>query len=212
MTEGKFTVLVDIDGVLLDTLPAWLDWLNNKYNTQVLPTHIKLWDVADFFPELSPEQVREPLYTPAFWDTVKPKQGAVEGWRALKRRKDLDVFICTSSGLDGLKDKFYRAVFPYFENLSWNDVIIASRKQMVLGDFLIDDGLHNALGGNYTTILIDAPYNKSYNNLDAKMEKRSIVRVTGWDEVMPVLQQLIKQKKSYNNRASGGVHEQADYI
>lgn len=61
--------------------------------------------------------------------------------------------------------------------LSWNDVIITADKHIILGDVLIDDGVHNLTGGKYQKILMDAPHNRG-------IDEKSIpaVRVYNWEQ------------------------------
>ena len=53
------TILVDMDDTMEELLPAWVVYLNNKYHTNVNPNGITDWDIENFFPELTKEQVFE---------------------------------------------------------------------------------------------------------------------------------------------------------
>ena len=48
---------------------------------------------------------------------------------------------------------------------------------MIRGDVLIDDGLHNLIGGDYRKILFDSPHNRSFD-----AEGNGMIRVHNWDE------------------------------
>lgn len=88
------------------------------------------------------------------------------------------MYVCTNTNYKTLKDKMDKVLFKYFDFLSWNDVIVTTNKQMVDADFLIDDGVHNLLGGKYKGILMDAPHNRKFNE-----REYNIFRAKNWQEV-----------------------------
>ena len=61
-------------------------------------------------------------------------------------------------------------------------MIVTGRKQMVRGDVLIDDGVHNLEGGAYRKILFTAPHNRSYD-----AEANGMTRADNWDEVVRII-------------------------
>ena len=72
------TILIDIDDTIENLCETWVDWLNKQYGTSVEYNKITEWDTSKFFPNLTKEQVFEPLHNPKLWDYVQPKPGAVE--------------------------------------------------------------------------------------------------------------------------------------
>lgn len=57
-------------------------------------------------------------------------------------------------------------------------MIITANKQMIRGDVLIDDGVHNLEGGSYKKILMTAPHNRNYD-----AEANGMIRVSNWTEI-----------------------------
>lgn len=173
----RLTILVDMDDTIENLLGAWVDTLNKKYGTNVKPDEVKQWDISVAFPSLDWQSVYEPLLSDDFWRCVKPIDGASD---ALKRliADGHKVFIVTASAYETLRVKMDYALFRYFPFLNWNDVIITSNKQMIKGDVLIDDGIHNLKGGDYEKILMDAPHNRGYN-----AKRNGMTRVNNWNEV-----------------------------
>ena len=84
-----------------------------------------------------------------------------------------------------MEEKMNRLLFHYFPFLSWNQVIITGRKQMIRGDVLIDDGIHNLEGGNYRKILFTAPHNRFYD-----AEANGMIRVHTWEEVVRIIDDM----------------------
>lgn len=177
MNSKNIKILIDMDDTLEDLLESWVAELNKMYGTNVNHEDIDDWDIGLFFPNLTRFQIFEPLFTCDFWDSVKPKEGAV---KYVKKLKDdgFQVYVCTNTNYKTLKDKMDKVLFKYFDFLSWNDVIVTTNKQMVDADFLIDDGVHNLLGGKYKGILMDAPHNRKFNE-----REYNIFRAKNWQEV-----------------------------
>lgn len=183
------TILVDMDDTATWLLPVWVNWLNHKHNLNVDWHDIKEWDMSKFFPNLTKEQVFEPLHNEEFWDLVKPKDGAVE---YLKKLIDdgFKVYLCTSTDYRNVKVKFEKVIQKYFPYISWKQVIVASDKQMISGDFMVDDGIHNLEGGRYRKILMNAPHNKSYN-----AEENGMFRANNWEQIYSYIKSVVFNEK-----------------
>lgn len=177
----KTTILVDMDDTMEELLPAWVTYLNNKHHTSVPPNGITDWDIEKFFPELTKEQVFEPMYIDSFWATVQPKPDAVQ---YVKRLKDdgYNILICTASFYQTLQAKMDDVLFKHFGYLTWENVIVTPHKQMVRADFLVDDKPENLIGGCYKGILMDAPHNRWFNE-----KEHNIHRAKSWQEIYEII-------------------------
>lgn len=175
----KLTILVDMDDCIENLSVAWVGYLNDRYGTEVSLSDITSWDISKAFPSLSKEQVYGVLRKKTLWERVKPLPGAV---KYLKRIMDdgNDVFIVTASHPDTVGVKMNAVLFRYFPFIPYQNIIISSKKQMISGDILIDDGVHN-LGGNYMGMLFTANHNKSVT--DEELMRLNAVRVDNWKEV-----------------------------
>lgn len=182
--ESNFSntvVLLDADDTLIDLLSAWCSWLNQFYGLCVTPDEITDWNIAKFFPMLTVEQVFKPLRLEKFWKTVKPKDEAI---KYVKQLVDdgFDVYICTSTDYRNVKLKFEHIIDKYFPFISWQQVIVTGRKQMIKADFLVDDGVHNHEGGDYFKILMSAPHNREYD-----AEANGMVRSENWKSTYDII-------------------------
>lgn len=183
-TFSDITVLIDIDDTIEDLLSAWCKWIDNRYDLNIKPDEITDWDITKFFPTLTKEQVFEPLRTDGFWKTVEPKDEAV---KYVKKLIDdgFNVYLCTTTDYRNIKPKFEYIVQKHFPFIQWNKVIVASCKQMIKADFLIDDGVHNQEGGDYIKILVSTPYNQGY---DAK--SNGMIRSNNWKSIYNIVFEL----------------------
>lgn len=171
----KFTILFDADDTVEDLLGPWLSILNKTYDASIVPEDVTDWNVASFFPQLTKEQVFAPLYDKHFWSLIEPIGGSVRNLQKLLADGH-DLYMVTASNYQTCAAKVER-LLEIFQFLDWNHIILASNKQMVKGDILVDDGPHNLVGGEYMKFLFDRPHNRSF-----KENEHGIKRVYTWDE------------------------------
>lgn len=177
-------ILVDMDDTIEQLLDAWVRGVNAKYGRNVTYDEITSWDVSAAYPGLTRDQVYAIPRQPGFWGTVKPIPGAAEGLKHLMAAGH-EVYIVTASEHHAIQEKMDDLLFRYFPFLSWKQVIITDRKQIIRGDVLIDDGIHNLEGGDYVKILMTAPHNRDYD-----AEANGMIRVRSWEEIEEVIEQL----------------------
>ena len=175
------TILVDMDDTIEQLLKAWVNRANEKFGRDVALEEITDWNVSAPYPGLTREQIYGVTYEPGFWKSIEPMPGAAE---ALKHFMDEghEVFIVTATEIEHVEEKMHGLLFRYFPFLSWSQVIITSRKQMIRGDVLIDDGIHNLEGGAYRKIMFTAPHNRSYD-----AEAHGMIRVDSWDQIVRII-------------------------
>ena len=149
------TILVDMDDTIENLAEAWVAYLNARHQTSTSLSDITDWDISKAFPTLTKDQVYAPLFEDTFWSWVKPMKGASETLQKLIADGHT-VLIVTTSNYQTLAAKMEQVLFHYFPFLTWNDVIITAHKQLIKGDVLVDDGIHNLEGGDYFKILIQA--------------------------------------------------------
>lgn len=181
-------LLVDMDDVIECLVPAWAEYINSKYKTNVSAEEITDWDICKAFPGLTPAQVFEGPSSDEFWKTVKPMPGAVDGLKTLMN-EGFDIFIVTATWYGSLAAKMDYVLFKYFPFIKWNHVIITSNKQMIKGDILIDDGPHNLVEGDYSKILFDAPHNRTFDE-----KTIGAVRVHNWEEAIAEVRHIAANK------------------
>ena len=183
--EGAYVIiLIDMDDTIEQLLKAWLIGVNERYGYSVRYEDVTSWDVSAPYPGLTKEQVYAIPDEPGFWGTVEPIEGAAD---AIRRFMDAghEVYIVTATPYVSVREKMDDLLFRWFPFITWNQVIITSHKQLIRGDVLIDDGIHNLEGGDYVRILMTAPHNKSYD-----AEGNGMIRVSRWDDIEKVISEI----------------------
>lgn len=185
-------ILVDMDDTIENLGVAWVAWLNKEYNRNVDWFEIRSWDMLIPYKGLTEQELYGPLNIPEFWDTVTPKPDAQKYLKMLIDEGN-EVIIVTSSYYKTIAAKVEKVLFKYFPYLTWSNVIIAEKKQLIPGDVLIDDGPHNLEGGSYRRFLFHCPHNTSYPD-----KEQGMLRVHDWEEVYRAIHCLASEQM-YNN-------------
>lgn len=181
-------ILVDMDDTIEHLLQAWVDVLNQRYDRSVTIDSIRTWNVAAAYPGVSRKDVYAVPDEPGFWKTVKPVEGSAEVLKHFKEEGH-ELYIVTATRYESIFEKMDELLFKYFPFLDWDHVIVTSKKQMIRGDVLIDDGIHNLEGGDYFKILMNMPHNEDYD-----AEANGMIRVHNWQEVREVVDRLSEEK------------------
>lgn len=182
MNYEHITIVSDIDDTIEDLISAWCKWLNTVYGSDVQPQHIRSWDMTKAFPNLTVEEIFEPLYYESFWEKVQPKEDAMKYLKMLYD-EGFNIYLCTSTGYQNVAMKYEYIVKKYFPYIDWNHVIIAHDKHMIKCDYIIDDGVHNLIDcTECVPILMNAPHNQEFD-----ADKYGIFRVNGWSEIYSLI-------------------------
>ena len=180
----KLTVLVDADDTINELLETWVDYLNQKYGRTVRVDEINQWDMHIFFPGLSDHDLYSVLNEEEFWKMVKPKDGAEKYLKKLMEDGH-DVYIVTSAHPRSVAPKVDHMILRCFPFLSWEQIIVTTKKQLIKGDVLVDDAIHNLLGGDYLPILMSAYHNRGD-------DVPCIARVDNWEQAYRLIRILAK--------------------
>ena len=179
----KFTILCDADDTIINLLPRWLAEINQTYGKAVRKEEIQNWDTTKAFPGLTADEVLKPLYRADFWDTVTPIKGS--GYyleRLIKDGHDLSIVTASNLETSGEKTAKLLKLFPFLRK---EQIIFTQNKQAVPGDVLIDDGVHNLIGGNYRKLLFHQPGNAAFRE-----GEHGITRVYSWKEIYERIKNL----------------------
>lgn len=177
-------ILVDMDDTIENLTEAWINYANKRFGTAVNAADITTWDPSEAFLSVSHEEMYALLLEDELYETVEPFEGA-----ALYLQKLIsdghEVFIVTNSPYQVMKAKMEKVLFRHFPFIDWKHVIITGNKPIIKGDVLIDDGVHNLLGGNYAKLLFSAPHNRSFD-----AEGNGMIRVNCWKEVYKAVSEI----------------------
>ncbi len=182
-------VVTDMDDVLVDLLPAWLQILNDRYSKHVKVEDVTEWDMRCVYPDLTDKELYGVLNEDSLWDIVQPKRDAVEFLKAIKDAGH-KVLVCTATHYKNIEKKLTRCLLKHFPWLTYKDIIMCHHKRLIKCDVIIDDNVDNLRGSDGVRILYSCSHNKHIPEIDYHF------RVSSMEEVYSIINQLERVDKN----------------
>jgi len=179
MDESKI-ILTDIDDVLWYFVESWIDWLNHRHGLAKSVEECYDWDIRTVYPNLTGEQLFEPLFLASFWKTIKPREDAQQ--IIPKLQKDGYTIKCCSATNFRHATAKLEIFSKYFPTIRDEDIILCDDKRLIRGKYLIDDKLTN-LANRECPILMHTWHNREDSISD------NIKRVYTWEDVYNYIKQ-----------------------
>lgn len=171
------TVLLDIDDVCANLVDKWL-------HLYELPSHHKLtreditdWNLSNFVKPGYEEIIYQIIEKPQIYNSIKPIEGAVEGYNYLKN-KGYEILFATHSTKGCAGRKFDWLLENGFE-VDHHNYIEIYRKDLLKVDFMVDDNFKNISSTSGIGILYNAPWNKKYE---------WSIRANNWSEIVDIIE------------------------
>lgn len=144
-------IAFDVDDVLADLVPAWLNRYNKKYKDDLTTFQLTEWDVTRFVKEDCGKKIYDFL-TPDLYNDVKPIPGALEAVE--NARKIGTVVFCTSS-LGRHAGRKLEWLNEHGFDVSHKEYIECGNKGYLKADVLIDDCPQNLIDfqGDYKVLV-----------------------------------------------------------
>lgn len=195
--ESDFRVIVDMDEVICKWVERILEWYNQDHETSFTKEDIKNWDVTTDLPPDGKYFLRACMRYPEFYRDLDPVEGSIDGIQKLLQ-DGFDVVIATATPRSaGIayhgKLEWLRRNMPFFDLKS---LVSISRKDLLNGDVLLDDGPHNIIPwckSGKIGVVFDHPWNRV---IDVTGGGDNFHRVKHWNEFVPLMHELRERKRN----------------
>lgn len=137
--NGKQTVLVDLDSIVVNIEEEWYRRYNEKHGDDLSIERVLSWDTSKY--AKAGAAVFDTLNEPGFFEALKPLPGAVEGVNELL--DEARVLIVSHGPTPGSYSEKARWLQRWLPEVSLKQLILTYSKDAVRGDVLFDDGPHN---------------------------------------------------------------------
>jgi 5'-nucleotidase len=157
-------LLIDMDGVTADLVSHWIALINRYHGEKLTVEDVTDWYVHKITRNTTKEQVDEFLKDPGFFRHLDPIPQALATLKQLMAEGH-DVIFVTHCKF-GHEDKRVW-IEHHLPGFPMENIIFAERKELVIGDLLLDDGLHNLEAWqeahpNGVAVCFDTPYNQEW--------------------------------------------------
>ena len=154
-------VLVDLDAIVFDFFTPLLNTYNQQTNENVELSQINQWDMTKCVK--NGILINSIFKQPGFFRNLKPLPGAVKSLEWIN--SVFDTVIVSYAVTPHSAQEKLEACEEWLPFIPRDNIIIGYRKELVKGDVLIDDGIHNALKYRQAfpksqILSIAYPYNK----------------------------------------------------
>jgi len=157
MQKSRGTVILDVDDVLTDTNGKVIITYNNEHEDN----KISRKDIVRFRYVECPNikyKVTHYFERPGFFKDLEPAEGVVEGIKELVDNK-YDIIFATATCIQGTRDR-QEWIIKHFPFISERNICIISRKDIICGDWFLDDCTDNVVNNKCTNRIIkDAEWN-----------------------------------------------------
>lgn len=171
-------ILFDFDDVLNDLSKKWVAELNRRYHQSVSWNDLKEFDLTKAFTQLSNYQIFLPYLEGTLYLDINPVKEAQQLVEDLSVEHELYVATLNLLGLDAVDlyeylwndesthcvDYLLQFLAEYYPQINHRNLMIVGRKEMLRGDVLIDDNPSYLQHFDGLRILLDKPYNKSFDD------------------------------------------------
>lgn len=152
----RMTTALDVDDVLLECVPYAIKLANEKYN---FDPPLTIYEIDRWGKLGTRADVIFEFFTEEFFKTQPVIAGAKEFVRKLSQMTE--VFICTSVYPQFMSIRA-EMIMKEFPEIPPENIYMASRKDKLNVDILLDDGMHNVMKSNAAyPILMRRPWNQS---------------------------------------------------
>lgn len=176
----KLQLIIDSDEILFNTIKRVLDLYNEEYELNYTLEDINDWNLCNC--QLPGTNMTKYFEMPGFFKSLEPIDGAQEYLKKIYEDGH-KILIATASPKFAILDKIehIRNTFPFLQD---EDIVAITHKNLLKGDIMFDDGLHNISKSicDYPVIM-NAPWNRS----GVKYK-----RVNSWKEFYEYVQEIAK--------------------
>jgi 5'-nucleotidase len=175
-------IIIDMDEVIADPMGEMIEWYKKEYGGK--PDMEKMagsWIIG--FPGEHQPLILERLKSPGFFRHLPVMADSIDVLRELNKRYEVFIVSAAMEFPNSLKDK-YEWLMDHFPFFTWHQIALTGSKDLVFGDYMIDDHIKNLKGFKGKPYLFTSPHNLAVTGYD---------RINNWQEAADI---FLKQ----NNR------------
>ena len=165
-------IIIDMDEVIADPMGDMIEWYKKEYGGDVDWDKMLVGSWLKGFPEEHQSLVMDRLLAPGFFRHLPVMEDAVDVLRELNKKYEVFIVSAAMEFPNSLKDKhdWLQEHFPFF---SWRQLALCGSKDLVYGDYMIDDHVKNLKGFKGKPYIYTTAHNLEVTGYD---------RINNWKE------------------------------
>lgn len=186
-------IFVDLDGVVIDLITAWLARYNQAYDDNLTKQKVTGWNLDRFVKPECGKDIYKYLDDPQLYHAAEPEPGALEYIPQLWALPGVRVVFNTTAvrGTMGAKLDWLQRYNLVPAGWGSRDYIEVSDKGLLHpGGWLVDDGVHNIEAYQGGKVLFRQPWNDDYQagplpGAGSRPARSHVVQsARGWPQVL----------------------------
>lgn len=133
-------LVVDLDSTVVDLCRKWFGEYNMDHDDDLTIDRIETWDTHLYVKPSCGLKIYDYLEAPGFYRDLRPIKGAIE---TLKWASSLFEIVIATSRPAAAHEDTIAWVDQHMQFVDIDDVVFTSRKDLIIGDILIDDCPHH---------------------------------------------------------------------
>ena len=158
-------IIVDMDEVIADPMNHMIEWYKKEHGGGVDYEKMLAGSWIKGFPDEHQPIVWDRLRAPGFFRHLPVMKDSVDVLREINDRYELFIVSAATEFPNSLKDKI-EWLEDHFPFLTWKQVALCGSKDLVYGDYMIDDHLKNLKGFKGKPYLFTAAHNLGVTGYD----------------------------------------------
>ena len=186
MNSPKPRIAVDMDEVIADVLPKFLDLYEAAYGKRLEKPQYwgkKVYQVDGAL------HIRNHLFEKGFFADLPLVPGSREALRALSSRYEIFIVTAAMEFRSSFEDKF-DWLQTHFDFIPWTHYVFCGDKGIIQADYMIDDHPHNLRRFSGKGLLYTASHN---------IGETEFTRVDNWEDILA----FFAGERRTHNEASG---------
>jgi len=169
-------IIIDMDEVIADPMGDMIEWYRTEHGGEVDWDKMLVGSWLKGFPEEHQTMIQERLMAPGFFRHLTVMEDSVDVLRELNKQYEVFIVSAAMEFPNSLKDKLEWLMdnFPFF---SWKQIALTGSKDLVFGDFMIDDHVKNLKGFKGKPYIYTAAHNLEVTGYD---------RINNWKEAAAI--------------------------
>ena len=157
-------IIIDMDEVIADPMGEMIEWYKKEYGVEADKNKMTgSW--VKGFPEEHQQLIWDRLRSPGFFRNLPVMEDSIEVLKALNDRYEVFIVSAAMEFPNSLKDK-YEWLMEHFPFFTWKQLALTGSKDLVFGDFMIDDHVKNLKGFKGKPYLYTSTHNLSVTGYD----------------------------------------------
>ncbi len=169
-------IIIDMDEVIADPMGEMIDWYRTAHAGEVDREKMLVGSWIKGFPDEHQQLILERLMAPGFFRHLPVMEDSVDVLRELNNRYEVFIVSAAMEFPNSLRDKL-EWLMDHFPFLTWRQVALCGSKDIICGDYMIDDHVKNLKGFKGKPYMYTAAHNLNITGYD---------RINNWKEAAEI--------------------------